>query len=67
MEMARKLAPGRQSGHINSGGSVRYQGARIGNPPSGSRVPGWAAGPGRPRVGCLAGTVAITGWGAVDA
>jgi hypothetical protein len=66
MEMARKLAPGRQSGHINSGGTVRYQAARIGNRPSG--FPRTRQG-GRAGVSpCyLADTFAITGWGAVDA
>jgi hypothetical protein len=66
MEMAGKLAPGRQSGHINSGGTVRYQAARIGNRPSGfprARLGGRAGA----SPCCLAGTVAIAGWGAVDA
>ena len=35
MEMTGKLAPGRQPGHINAGGAVRYQVARTGNQPAG--------------------------------
>ena len=66
MEMAGKLAPGRQSGHINASGAVRYQVARTGNQPAGlprTRLGGRAGA----SPCCLAGTVAIAGWGAVDA
>ena len=66
MEMAGKLTPGRQSGDISAGLTVRYQVVRIGNRPSGlphTRLGGRAAA----SSCCLAGTVAIAGWGAVDA
>ena len=66
MEMAGKLAPGRQPGHINSGGAVRYQVARTGNQPAG--LPRTGLG-GRAAASpcCLAGTVAMAGGSAVDA
>ena len=35
MEMARKLAPGRQSCRVNAGAGVRYQAAGFGGPPPG--------------------------------
>jgi hypothetical protein len=66
MEMAGKLAPGRQPGRISSAAAVRDQVARSGNRPSGlphTRLGGRAA----RSLCCLAGTVAIAGWGAVDA
>jgi hypothetical protein len=67
IEMAGKLAPGRQSGHgVNAGADVRHQVARIGSPPSGlpHARPG---GPGAASLRCLAGRGAIAGRGARDA
>jgi hypothetical protein len=66
MEMTWRLAPGRQPGHIDASGAVRYQVARTGNQPAvlpRTGLGGCAAA----SSSCLAGTVAIIGWGAVDA
>src|SRR5271170_1000078 len=48
IEMAGKLAPGRQSCRVNARAGVRYQVARFGGPPPGLRIFGWAAGAQRP-------------------
>ena len=66
MEMTWKLAPGRQPGHINASGAVRYQVARTGNQPAGLPRTG-LGGRAAASSSCLAGTVAMAGWGAVDA
>jgi len=66
MEMAGKLAPSRQSGHISSGATVGYQMARIGSRPSGlphTRLGGRVAA----SWCCLADAIAIAGWSAGDA
>jgi hypothetical protein len=67
IEMAGKLARGRQSCHgVNAGADVRHQVARIGNPPSGaSRAR--LGGQGAASLRCLADRGAIAGWGATDA
>jgi hypothetical protein len=66
IEMAGKLAPGQQSGHVDAGTVVRHRAARIGSPSSGLphvRLGGQDAA--FPRQ--IAGRVAVAGWGAMDA
>jgi hypothetical protein len=66
IEMAGKLAPGQQSGHVNAGTVVRRQAAMIGSPSSGlPHVRLGGQGAGFPRR--IAGRVAMAGWGAMDA
>jgi hypothetical protein len=65
MEMAGKLASGRQSCRVNAGAGVRYQVARFGGPSSGlphAQLDGRGA-----SLRCLAGWDAIADAGAMDA
>jgi hypothetical protein len=66
MEMAGKLAPGRQSGHgVNARAGVRCQVAGFGGPPSGlphARL----GGRGAASLRCLASRGAIADAGAMD-
>jgi hypothetical protein len=66
IEMAGKLAPGRQSGHgVNAGADVRHQAVKIDSPPS--YVPYTRHSRGAASLRCLAGRGAVAGWGAMDA
>jgi len=66
MEMAGKLASGRQSCRVNAGAGVRYQVARFGGPSSG--LPhAQLDGRGAASLRCLAGRDAIADADAMDA
>jgi len=66
VEMAGRLAPGRQSYRVDARAGVRYQAARFGGLPPG--LPHTRLGPpGAASLRCLAGRHAIAGAGATDA
>jgi hypothetical protein len=66
IEMARKLALGRESGHgVNAGAGARYQAARIVSPPPGSA--GQPCSRRSVSLHHLAGRAVIAGAGAIKA